>query len=74
MPRLPAVAVLLVLTVGSLCANAQTPAYTVQIVPDPPVPTGYPHPQRDPNFVLPDGRFVISHGYSNGGPWAAVHW
>jgi len=53
---------------GSYCANAQTPAYTVQIVPDPPVPAGFPHPQRDPNLVLPDGRFVISHGYDNGAP------
>ncbi|HEX2838568.1 MAG TPA: hypothetical protein VHN77_10615 [Phycisphaerales bacterium] len=57
MPRRCAVTVLLSLTIGSYCANAQTPAYTVQIVPDPPV-SGLVS-QHVTNQVLPNGRFAV---------------
>ncbi len=48
------------------CAGAQAPVYSVQVVPDPPVPVGREIFQRDLNGVLPNGRVVVTNIYNGG--------
>lgn len=67
MTPMPRVLALIAYTFAATCALAQVPTYSVQIVPDPPVPAGYELLQRDLNAVLPDGRVVVTNVYNGVG-------